>query len=90
MESVDKKPRTRRHFTDEQKRQILSAIREGVTLTEASRRSGIHVQNLRRWMKEGHGSTSSSKEMSQVMTLKRENALLKDLLFQVLKSNKAA
>jgi transposase len=65
------------------KEEVISKIKsEGITGAEASRRYGIHVKSIYRWLSEGIGGATS--HILEINRIKRENQSLKQIIGQLL------
>jgi len=72
-----------KYYPKELKEEIINKIKtEGITAVEASKRYGIDVNNIYRWVSAGVGGARGN--VWEINQLKRENKSLKQLIGQLM------
>lgn len=72
-----------KYYPKELKEEVISKIKtEGISAVEASKRYGIDVNNIYRWVSSGIGGTRGN--LWEVSRLKRENRELKQIIGEMM------
>ena len=72
-----------KYYPKELKEEIINKIKtEGITAVEASKRYGIDVNNIYRWVSQGVGGARGN--LFEINRLKRENRELKQIIGEIM------